>query len=236
MNKDLEQLVQLSKYDIEITQFEPKIAKENAKLDLFLETTNDLTKQIDMLYKVIDDSKNKRIKNDIHLKELAAKLDDIASKSKIVKNEREIKALQLEEEIAKEQINFANEEIVRLDELIAIKNDELIILKQKLKEEEESIKEIRESVNKNIAELENARNEISKNRTQLFEKVDKKILAFYEKIRRWAKQTAVVPVKNQACYGCHMKISDRVYFDFINSDEINTCPHCGRIIYKEDNV
>ena len=71
-------------------------------------------------------------------------------------------------------------------------------------------------------------------RTELFEKVDKKVLAFYEKIRRWAKETAVVPVKNQACYGCHMKLSDRFYSEFLISDEIMTCPHCGRIIYKSD--
>jgi len=236
LNKDLEQLIQLSKYDIEITQFEPKIANEDTKLNVFLETVDSLTRKIDNLYKVIDDNKNKRIRNDIHLKELASKLEDIASKGKIVKTEREIKALQLEEEIAKEQVNFANEEIVRLDELTSIKNEELTKLKEELNEEEESVKEIKETVAKIIEDLENARNEVSKNRTHLFEKVDKKVLAFYEKIRRWAKETAVVPVKNQACYGCHMKISDRVYFDFINSDEINTCPHCGRIIYKEDNV
>ena len=32
---------------------------------------------------------------------------------------------------------------------------------------------------------------------------------FYEKIKRWAKDSAVVPVKKQACYGCYMKINDK---------------------------
>jgi predicted nucleic acid-binding Zn-ribbon protein len=236
LNKDLEQLVQLSRYDVEITQFEPKIANENAKLELFLKTVDTLNAQIDEIYKTIDDNKNKRIKNDIHLKELSAKLEDIVQKGKVVKTEKEIKALQLEEEIAKEQVSFANEEIIRLDELIAQNETELNELKSQLDEEEESVKEAKESVTKNVEELEAARGEVSKSRTQLFEKVDKKVLAFYEKIRRWAKETAVVPIKNQACYGCHMKITDRIYYDFINSDEIKTCPHCGRIIYKEETA
>ncbi len=235
MNKDLEQLVQLSKYDVSITEFEPKIENENEKLNVFLETADTLNSQIEELYVVIDDNKNKRIKNDIHLKELSSKLEDIASKGKIVKTEKEIKALQLEEEIAKEQVSFANEEIVRLDDLTAAKEEELSELKEKLAEEEESVKEIKEAVGKIIEDLEEQRADVSKNRTQLFEKVDKKVLAFYEKIRRWAKETAVVPVKNQACYGCHMKITDRVYNEFIHSDEIKTCPHCGRIIYHEEN-
>ena len=236
MNKDLEQLVQLSQYDVEITQFEPKIEVESEKLNLFLKVVEDFNKKIDELYVVIDDNKNKRIKNDIHLKELASKLEDIASKGKVVKTEKEIKALQLEEEIAKEQISFANDEIVRLDALTISKEDELATIKEELSAEEESVIEIKEAVSKIIQDLEKARTEVSQNRTHLFAKVDKKVLSFYEKIRRWAKETAVVPVKNQACYGCHMKITDRLYYEFITSDEIKTCPHCGRIIYREETA
>jgi predicted nucleic acid-binding Zn-ribbon protein len=236
LNKDLEQLVQLSKYDIEITQLEPKIEIENEKLNVFLKVIEDFNKKIDELYVIIDDNKNKRIKNDIHLKELASKLKDIESKGKVVKTEKEIKALQLEEEIAKEQISFANDEIVRLDALIISKKDELIALKKELSVEEESVIKINEVVSTKIQDLETARTEASQNRTYLFAKVDKKVLSFYEKIRRWAKETAVVPVKNQACYGCHMKITDRLYYEFIRSDEIKTCPHCGRIIYLEEIV
>jgi len=31
-----------------------------------------------------------------------------------------------------------------------------------------------------------------------------------------------------------MKLNDRFYSEFILSDDIMTCPHCGRIIYKSD--
>jgi len=236
LNKDLKQLIQLSKYDVAITEFEPKIAKENEKLEVFLKTVDTLNNQIENLYKVIDDNKNKRIKNDIHLKELSSKLEEISEKGKVVKTEREVKALQLEEEIAKEQVSFANEEITRLDDLTATKEEELNELKANLAEEEESVKEIKSVVDKIIQDLEKSKAAVSKDRTQLFEKVDKKVLSFYEKIRRWAHETAVVEVKNQACYGCHMKITDRVYYDFITSDDIKTCPHCGRIIYREETT
>ena len=33
-----------------------------------------------------------------------------------------------------------------------------------------------------------------------------------------------------------MKMSDRNYYEFMNSDDIKTCSHCGRIIYKDDSV
>ena len=65
--------------------------------------------------------------------------------------------------------------------------------------------------------------------------MDKKILAFYEKIRNWAGNTAVIKVKNQACYGCYMKINDKAYSDLITGEDIVTCPHCGRVLYIETN-
>lgn len=231
MNKHLEQLVKLSNFDREIVDFEPKIGEQNDKLKVFLKTVDELNEKIDKLYVEIDDAKNKRIKNDIHLKELADKLESISSKYDSVKSEKESKALQLEEEIAKEQIAFANNEISRLDEITSTKEVTLNELKEELKKEETDVQELKDVIAKSIADLEVAREKVFKEKASLVETVDTKILTFYEKIKRWAGNTAVVPIKNQACYGCHMKLTNRAYSEFQASDEIFTCPHCGRIIY-----
>jgi predicted nucleic acid-binding Zn-ribbon protein len=236
LNKYLEDLVKLSKYDIAISMFEPKIENEKAKLSTFVEVAESIKSQINDTYAQIDDVKSKRTKNNIHLAELKTKLEDISRKNNEVSNEKELKALQLEEEIAKEQVSFANEEIIRLDEIAVAKEEELKELQGKLTEEEESIKEIQISVDNAIEEINQERNNVSQERGQLLEKFDKKILTFYEKIRRWAKDTAVVPVKDQACYGCFMKINDKTYSEVIKSEEIINCPHCGRILYKEEET
>ena len=236
MNKHLEQLVKLSQFDKDIVNFDPQIKNEEEKLKVFTQVVDKLTTQVDGLYVTIDDTKNKRIKNDIHLKELSSKLEEIAGKHKLAKNEKEVKALQLEEEIAKEQVNFANEEIIRLDAIIASKTEELEAAKTELSSEEESVKEIQEASDASITKLEKSRNSVYEEKSVLVSTVDSKVLVFYEKIKRWANESAVVPVKNQACYGCHMKLNDRFYSEFLLSDEIMTCPHCGRIIYKDDSA
>lgn len=233
MNKYLEDLVKLSKYDSAISMFEPKIENEKAKLSTFVEIAESIKEQINNTYAEIDDVKSKRTKNNIHLAELKTKLDEISRKNNEVTNEKELKALQLEEEIAKEQITFANEEIVRLDEIAEAKESELKELQEKLTEEEDSIKEIQVAVDDAIDSINQERNEVYQDRGNLLEKFDNKILTFYEKIRRWAKDSAVVPVKDQACYGCFMKINDKTYSEVIKSEEIINCPHCGRILYKE---
>lgn len=233
MNKYLEQLVQLSKYDGKISAFEPQIENEKAKLSVFLQTADSISTQIDAAYAEIDDLKSKRTKNNIHLAELKTKLEDISKKHHDVQNEKELKALQLEEEIAKEQVSFANEEIARLDDLTVAKEEQLNELKAKLEEEKEQISELQVAVDNAIEDLNKDRNNVYQQRSVLLEQFDNKILTFYEKIRRWAKESAVVPVKKQACCGCFMKINDKTYAEVIKAEEIINCPHCGRILYKE---
>lgn len=70
---------------------------------------------------------------------------------------------------------------------------------------------------------------------KLLSVVNQKGLAFYQKIRRWAKNTTVVPVEDQACMGCHMLVSDKIYSDVIRGEDITTCPHCGRILFMQAN-
>ena len=234
MNKYLQDLIKLSKFDTAISMFEPKIENEKAKLATFVETAESIKASINSIYLEIDDVKSKRTKNNIHLAELKTKLDNIAKKNKDVHNDKELKALQLEEEIAKEQISFANEEIDRLDNLTKNKETILKELQEKLTAEEDDIKEIQVAVDSTIEEINKDRNVVYKERSELLEKFDNKILTFYEKIKRWAKDSAVVPVKKQACYGCHMKINDKTYAEVIKAEEIINCPHCGRILYKDN--
>ena len=236
MNKYLQDLIKLSKFDTSISMFEPKIENEKAKLATFVETAEDIKASINALYLEVDDIKSKRSKNNVHLSELKSKLDDISKKNDNIQTEKELKALQLEEEIAKEQITFANEEINRLDTLGESKEETLKELQEQLTEEEESIKDIQVAVDNTIEEINKERNLVYQERSELLEKFDNKILTFYEKIKRWAKDSAVVPVKKQACYGCHMKINDKTYAEVIKSEEIVNCPHCGRILYKEDEI
>ena len=233
MNKYLQDLIKLSKFDTAISMFEPKIENEKAKLATFVETAEAIKASINSIYSEIDDVKSKRTKNNIHLGELKTKLDNIAKKNKDVHNDKELKALQLEEEIAKEQISFANDEIDRLDNLTKSKESVLKELQEKLSSEENDIKEIQVSVDGTIESINKERNLVYQDRSILLEKFDNKILTFYEKIKRWAKDSAVVPVKKQACYGCHMKINDKTYAEVIKAEEIVNCPHCGRILYKE---
>ncbi|HEF9973560.1 TPA: zinc ribbon domain-containing protein [Campylobacter coli] len=233
MNKYLEQLVLLSKIDQEIDSFEPKMESISKTLK---DAENKIAKfnvELNNLENEIQDVENQKVQNNVHISEFSAKIKELSKKSGAVKTEKEANALKIEEDIAKEQLDAANDEIVRLDKIL--ENKELFkkeLLEERAKEEQ-NLDEIRVSISSQMDGLEKERMNVYTKKTKLVAEMNQKVLSFYEKIRKWAKNTAVVPVKKQACYGCFMKIYDKTYLSVIKGEEIITCPHCGRILYKE---
>jgi predicted nucleic acid-binding Zn-ribbon protein len=235
MNKHLQQLVDLSKIDKEIDSFEPKIEEANHKYEAVLATKESIEKQISTLEEEIKAEQLKKQKNELHLAELTTKLSENAKKSAEIKTEREMKSLQLEEEIAKEQVNFANEEIARLEKVIETKQELIEAQASAIKEAEEKTLKIKEEVDAVLEEINAERQKVFVKKDKLISAMNQKGLSFYQKIRRWAKNTTAVPVKNQACYGCFLTINDKTYSDVIKGEEITTCPHCGRILYIDND-
>jgi hypothetical protein len=233
MNKYLEQLIELSKLDKEIDDFAPRIAKVEKTLKLSLDKEKELKEQAEVFQADIAEAKLKKAKNEAHLAELSAKLKDFAKKSALVKTAKEIKALQLEEEIAKEQCDFANEEIARLEKVIELKQTNIAALQEKIAQAATEAETIKSSIDSEIQNIEEERKNVYKAKDELVSQMSQKILTFYQKIRKWAENSTVVPVKKQACYGCFMRINDKTYASVLKQDDIVTCPHCGRILYKE---
>ena len=233
MNKYLEQLIELSNLDKEIDDFAPRIAKVEKTLKLSLDKEKELKSQTEVFQADIADAKLKKEKNEAHLAELSAKLKDFTKKSALVKTAKEIKALQLEEEIAKEQCDFANEEIARLEKIIDLKQNSISALQEKIAQAAAEAEKIKETIDSQIQAIEEERKNVYKAKDELVSDMSHKILTFYQKIRKWAGNSTVVPVKKQACYGCFMRINDKTYASVLKQDDIVTCPHCGRILYKE---
>ncbi len=233
MNPYIKQLVQLVEIDKKIDSYEPKIAQIRAALDARLQEQQALQEKIAEYEEELTDIEQKRKKNELHLAELNEKLKSFDQKSAAIKSEKELKALQLEEEIAKEQIAFANEEIERLDKITEQKREMIEEAKEKIAQMQEELAELQKSTEEEVAKIEAERMKVFEEKQKLLSEMNQNIIVFYEKIRRWAKNTTVVPVRKQACYGCFMRINDHTYAQVIKGDEITTCPHCGRILYLE---
>ena len=234
MNKYLQQLVELSDLDKQIDGFIPRIQDIEKAYKNIEEECEIIAVNIERLDEEVSDLKSQKSGTNAHIAEFSAKIKDVAKKSSSAKSEKEIKALSLEEDIAKEQLEAANEEIARLEKIIDSKNSQKDELGLKKAELEENLKNIKSKTSSELENIEKERKEVYAKKDKLIATMNQKILAFYEKIRKWAHNTAVVPVKKQACYGCFMQINDKTFSAVIKGEDIVTCPHCGRILYKQE--
>lgn len=235
MNPHLKQLIELSKVDKEIDAFEPQIEEANSKYEAALAKKESIDTDIENLTNEIKEEQLKKHKNELHLAELSQKLEDNSKKSAEVKTEREMKSLQLEEEIAKEQVTFANEEIARLEKIIESKQEQVEVAKVSLGEVDENLETVKSEVDKKLEVINKDRQKVFVQKEKLLGSINQKGLTFYQKIRRWARNTTVVPVEEQACMGCYMTINDKIFSDVIRAEDITTCPHCGRILHVEES-
>lgn len=234
MNKHLSQLVELSKLDKEIDSFLPQIESAKKEANNIEEKIRSLDNKNKKLKASILDSEEKKKKAEEHIAQFSSKINDVAKKIPLVKTEKEASALKLEEEIAREQLEAANEEIAKLEKIAQNFCEEI-------KENEKQIADLNNDLTMALANQQNALDAIEEKRKSIYIKkdelakeIDAKVFGFYEKIRKWAKNTAVVPVKKQACYGCFMQLNSKTYSLVLKSEDINNCPHCGRILYIEE--
>jgi predicted nucleic acid-binding Zn-ribbon protein len=233
LNKHLNELIELSKNDQAIDSYTPQLEAADKKLAKVQKKITAAQDELDALNADISDNDAKVKTFEEQLTLLNEQLTSNAKKLKDITTEKEMKALSLEEDIAKEKMTFANEEIERLQGINETKTALLEEASEKVSTLTVDFDAVNKEVSEEKAEIEKSKGALFVKREELSRNIEQKVLAFYEKIRIWAGNTAVVPVKKQACYGCYMKLNDKTYSEVIKADEICNCPHCGRIIYIE---
>jgi predicted nucleic acid-binding Zn-ribbon protein len=233
LNKHLEELIELSKLDKSIDEFTPLIKNAEKKLARRVAKRDEIIKKIDEINIAIEDNNAKIVSFENQIKALNEQLAMNIIKERAIKTEREMKALQMESELAREKLNFVNEEIEKLNRILETKERELKGVNRDLEKADNELNRVSLEVSAKIASIEEEKGKLFDKRERKIRDIDQKILSFYEKIRIWARNSAVVPVKKQACYGCYMKLNDSAYAEVIKSEDICTCHHCGRILYIE---
>lgn len=233
MNKHLEELIELSKLDKSIDDFTPLIETAEKKLARRAEKRDNVLEKIAELNETVEKAKISVNSYEEQIKALNEQLTLGKAKEKEIKTEREKKALSMEAELAKETLTHANEEIERHQIIAESKEKEIVVAETELEELSAEYDKVAAEVSEKLSSIDADKAKLFAIRETKTMAIDMKILAFYEKIRIWARNTAVVPIKKQACFGCYMKLNDSTYSTVIKSEDITNCPHCGRIIYLE---
>ena len=131
---------------------------------------------------------------------------------------RKVRISEIEEEILKALtlIDDLKEKIKeykgKLDEIEKGNEDELVHLREELGSIDDKIK-IKEGDRKNITV-----------------RIDKKLLATYERVRKGRGNQVVVAIKKRACGACYKGVPPQIIQEIRKGEMIYTCDNCGRIL------
>jgi predicted nucleic acid-binding Zn-ribbon protein len=152
-----------------------------------------------------------------------------------VKNNREYEAIQKEIEMQTLEMRLAEKHIKDANQEIADKAGVLDAAKKNISEKEANLKHKKGELDKIIGETEKEENEFRTKADAAKEKVDPRLLASYERIRKnYRNGLAVVPIVRDACGGCFNSIPPQRQSEIRQRKKIIVCENCGRILVDEE--
>lgn len=151
-----------------------------------------------------------------------------------VKTQKEMISLDHEINKGEEEKGKLEEDIINLfeghDELINKSNS----LSVELEKESDELKKEEEEVKRKIELNTDKLNLSIEQRKEISEKIAKETLVLYERIRAAKNNLAVVPIKDNTCQGCFVKLPPQIINEVKGASHIVRCEGCVRILYYKE--
>lgn len=232
----LELLCQLQKADTEILQIESSrnVLQErlNQLQTLLSRGESELQEKrekVSNVQKFYDEKQGE-------LKENMDRAVKAKAKLTLITKQKEYLAAQKEIEYLKQVNAQKEEETAKLMEAIqefrvGITSDEEKVgaLKSELQEEEKTNAQKLEELNITIDSLMTKRKVVSN-------QCDTSILRKYERILKAREGLAVIPVIEETCTGCNMRIPPQQYIQLLQTGKLMNCPQCQRFIFVPEDT
>ena len=136
------------------------------------------------------------------------------------------------------EIAMARDAIVKLDDQQLELMEQAEAAQKELAAATRLADEAKKQADRQITDLtareENLKKELTTleaDRDHLAAAVDPGVLPRYERLRKSKGENVVVGVAHGVCGGCHMKLQRQVIVTCQGSQEVVSCPNCGRILY-----
>lgn len=230
MQKELEKLQRLQDIDYELGELE-------RSKDYLPDMINNLEKEIEETSSTLEQLKKditeqnllrKRMETEVEVQ--TEELKKFQEQMKMIKTNREYDALITE--IANKKLRISeNEE--KILELMGSIDD----LKDKIAEYEKRSQEVNKNNNQQLVTLRKKMNSIGsmvgakeEERKSVADKVDKRTMAMYERIKKGVGNHVVVAVKKRACGACFKSLPPQRIQEIRRQDSIITCDSCGRVL------
>ena len=227
---DMEMLLKLQNIDYDLGELE-------RSKDYLPEMIHNLEKETEEYRRALQASEqelgelNLRHRNlDLELTTLNQELTKFQKQMQEIKTNKEYDALTTEIANRKLKISTTEEEILKT---LTGMDD----LKEKIKQYQQKLDDVEKT---NTVQLVDLRERLSSiedkvkikqgDRKNITVRIDKKLLATYERVKKGRGNQVVVTIRKRACGSCHKSVPPQIIQEIRKGEMVYTCDNCGRIL------
>jgi predicted nucleic acid-binding Zn-ribbon protein len=234
LEEQLKLLVEMQGLDTQLLRIErdlDSIPQELKKMDdAFEEKKSDLKKLEDSLKAL----QMKRKEREMDLESKESSIKKFQSQLYQIKTNKEYAALEGEIARTKADNSLIEEEILKIFDQMDAENQKMSKEKEFLKAEEGKLAQQKKKFSEEVSRMKAEAEGLNAQRAVLAGKIDKAVLAKYDRIIRSKDGLAVVPVAGDSCQGCFRILPSQVIHEIRTKKELVCCGSCARILYIEE--
>ncbi len=235
MDEKLNVLLMIQSIDTKFDNISREKEETPKEIEKLKEGLDLLDSTVEQNLSTVEELKKERRKVERELEEIDLKLKKSKLRLNEVKSNREYQAVLKEIEDLKDLTFQKEETVIKWMEEIEIQEKKCADNTVRREESQEEYKSNEKAFSQRIRELDKEVQSLNEKRVQLSPSLDEDLLRQYNGLRSHLKGRVVVPVIDGVCQECHLGIPPQQYNELIKGDSLQSCPHCSRIIYWEDD-
>lgn len=231
MKDQLQLLISLQQTDLEILHLQTRTDEAPSEIGKLDQDLAESSQQLETAREIHQQHLRQARQLERELNGLREKLARFKTQLMEVKNNQQYKAVLLEIDAAKGQINSTEDEI--LEEMLAAEESE-----QKASEVETAVENTRREVEEKqrdlkqfIATAETTGRMLREKRCRVVATLEPELDALYQRIAKARNGQALAEARDQSCQVCHIRLRPQLFNEIKASQRIITCENCNRILY-----
>ncbi|OGC85593.1 MAG: hypothetical protein A2W07_07280 [candidate division Zixibacteria bacterium RBG_16_43_9] len=234
MQNDLEMLLKLQNIDYDLEELD-------RSREYLPDMINNLKKEMEEVSRTLKESEERltqqvlqRKKLELDIEEINSELTKFQKQMRDIKTNREYDALVTEIANRKTKISESEEELLKILTEIDELQDKVKEYKERVVEVDKNNRVQLESLGKEMDSIGIKIKQKQDERKNNSVRINKLMLATYERVKKVKGGAAVVSVKKRACSGCYKSLPPQKIQEIKKGESLITCDSCGRILIWTD--
>lgn len=231
MNKDIKVMIELQRYWDNVLRGRNDIEKSEKSILHWKKQVDEKAKELSQIEEKIKETKVIIKQKEIELSENDEQIKKLNKRRDIVKNEKEMTAIDHEFANVKSLKDNLESELINLFDFLGDKESEVVKLKTELNEvEKQSLKDITDLKGK-ISHFNSLIDENQQHFDESINNMSPETKMRFLKLIKSQNGKAIAMIEGEICGVCNFQIPFNIIQDVLKDNNIVNCTNCGRFLY-----